>query len=161
MRNFLCTSATKTILIAASAFFIATSAAASENSICQESVVITISNATGQEVVDADLRSALDRYRAETKFETLAREWKSERDTLSWVSDMVACPSYQKIIGMGPAVIPLILARLQAEGNEPDHWFWALRVIADDDPVAEEDQGDIVKMASAWLEWGRQQGHAV
>ena len=44
--------------------------------------------------------------------------------------------SYQKIIGMGPAVVPLILSELQ---KEPDHWFWALEAITDENPVSESD----------------------
>ena len=48
--------------------------------------------------------------------------------------------SYQKIIGMGPAVVPLILSELE---TEPDHWFWALEAITDENPVSESDAGDV------------------
>jgi hypothetical protein len=94
------------------------------------------------------------------KFRRLVAQWHSERDVTSSVTEMVTCPSYQRIIGMGGVAVPLILSELQSEGPEPDHWFWALRVLTDADPVAEEDRGDIVKMAAAWLEWGRAQGYA-
>lgn len=63
--------------------------------------------------------------------------------------------SYQQIIGMGPQVIPLILADLQ---REPDHWFWALEAITGENPVVQADRGDISAMANAWLEWGEQRG---
>lgn len=95
------------------------------------------------------------------KFKRLVSEWRRERDaTSSFVSDMAMCTSYQKIIGMGDAAIPLILSELRSEGDEPDHWFWALRVITDVDPVPVEDRGQTVKMARAWLAWGEQQGYA-
>jgi hypothetical protein len=94
------------------------------------------------------------------KFHALTAQWRSERNPASWVSDMAMCPAYQKIIGMGPVAVPLILAELESEGNEPDHWFWALRAITNVDPVPEQDRGDIVKMATAWLDWGRNEEYA-
>ena len=45
-----------------------------------------------------------------------------------------------EIIGMGPAVVPLILSELE---KEPDRWFWALEAITDENPVAASDAGDI------------------
>lgn len=92
-----------------------------------------------------------------SRFHGLAAEWHAERSAALWVSDMAMCPAYQKIIGMGPVVVPLILAELESEGNEPDHWFWALRSITNLDPVPEESRGNIAKMAAAWLDWGRSQ----
>jgi len=94
------------------------------------------------------------------KFKRLTLQWHSERAATSSVTDMVTWPSYQKIIGMGEVAIPLILGELQSDGTEPDHWFWALRVLTEVDPVNEEDHGDIVKMSAAWLQWGLAQGYA-
>jgi hypothetical protein len=94
------------------------------------------------------------------KFKRLTAQWRSGRGTTSSVTDMVMCPSYQKIIGMGESAIPLILGELRSDGTEPDHWFWALRVLTEADPVNEEDRGDIVKMSAAWLQWGLAQGYA-
>lgn len=45
---------------------------------------------------------------------------------------MAMLPSCQRIIGMGPVVVPLILEELR---REPDHWFWALEMLTEDDPV--------------------------
>jgi len=67
---------------------------------------------------------------------------------------MILCPSYQAIIGMGPPAIDLILARLKAEGDDPDHWFWALQILTGINPVPEEDEGNVRKMADTWLKWG-------
>jgi hypothetical protein len=94
------------------------------------------------------------------RFQKLLREWHEQRGSMSWMSDIAMCPAYQSIIGIGPPVVPLILAQLRSEGDEPDHWFWALRVITEVNPVAEQDQGDVTKMAEAWLQWGAQQGYA-
>ena len=69
-------------------------------------------------------------------------------------------PAYQKIIGLGADAVPLILEELKIEGDEPDQWFWALRALAEDNPVAPEDQGDFLKMAQAWIRWGEGQGYA-
>ena len=68
---------------------------------------------------------------------------------------MAMHPDYQQIIGMGAAVLPILLRELQ---REPDHWFWALRSIAGMNPVPEADQGDVAKMAADWIVWGRERG---
>jgi hypothetical protein len=79
---------------------------------------------------------------------------------MSSITESAACPSYQAIIGMGPTVVPLILAQLEAEGDEPDQWFWALKAITGDDPVKDQDRGDFVAMANSWLAWARADGYA-
>ena len=66
---------------------------------------------------------------------------------------MVNCPSYLRIIGMGEAALPLVLAQLKREGDDPDHWFTALQAITGEDPVSEESCGDTVSMANEWLSW--------
>jgi len=63
--------------------------------------------------------------------------------------------SYQNIIGMGPAVVPLILKELE---KEPDHWFWALEAITGENPVGENEAGDLEASARAWVQWGKQKG---
>ena len=88
-------------------------------------------------------------------FEKLVREWKRESGYLSSSKQMALLPSYQRIIGFGPAALPLILNQLE---REVDHWFWALEAITGDDPVSAEDRGSIRNMADAWLSWGRQNG---
>ena len=51
--------------------------------------------------------------------------------------------------------VPLILSELE---KEPDHWFWALEAITDENPVAESDAGDVEASARAWVRWGREKG---
>jgi hypothetical protein len=95
------------------------------------------------------------------KFRRFVDQWQNERGASSSITEMAACPAYQSIIGMGPAAIPLIIAQLRAEGDEPDQWFWALKAIAGgDDPVRDEDRGNYLRMAQSWFQWATNNGYA-
>ena len=72
---------------------------------------------------------------------------------------MATCLSYQRVIGMGEKAIPLILRQLENEGDDPDHWFWALQAITREDPVPEDARGDMKEMARAWLDWAYMAGY--
>lgn len=88
-------------------------------------------------------------------FQQLLQQWHLERGATSSISQMALCRSYQRIIAMGrEKAVPLILRQLEKEGDNPDHWFWALQVLTNQDPVAPEDRGDMREMARAWLVWG-------
>lgn len=88
-------------------------------------------------------------------------QWQIERGATSSITEMAACPAYQSIIGMGPTAIPLIIAQLRAEGDEPDQWFWALKAITPgDDPVQDEDRGNYSRMAQSWIQWATNNGYA-
>ena len=90
------------------------------------------------------------------RFRALADQWRRETGPLSSSSRIAAHPAYQEIIGMGPAVLPLILRELQEHG---DHWFAALRAISGENPVPQKYAGRIPKIAECWLEWGRGKGY--
>jgi hypothetical protein len=92
----------------------------------------------------------------EKKFLRLRDEWKSARGHHSDTESLVLHPAYQKIIGMGPDVVPLLLREL---ATSPDRWFWALRVITEEDPVPVADRGNSKAMTRAWLEWGKERGY--
>jgi len=103
--------------------------------------------------------------RLSRKFHHLVTEWRNERGAMSSVTGMSMLPSYQSIIGLGPAALPLILAELRAEGNDPDQWFWALVCISkaadlNGPQISPEDQGNFRRMAQAWIGWGEAQGYA-
>ena len=90
------------------------------------------------------------------RFQALAGNWRKERGITSSITQMVLCPSYQRIIGtMGERAVPFILRELENTRDDPDHWFWALEMITDADPVPLEAYGDTVRMAEAWLEWAQ------
>ena len=65
------------------------------------------------------------------------------------------CLSYQKIIGLGPTAIPQILTELK---RRPDHWFWALHVLTDADPIKANHEGRFAHMVQDWLNWGAARG---
>ena len=88
------------------------------------------------------------------QFQDLRKEWLAKRGTTSSINEMSMIEPYQKIIGMGDKVVPLILAQLRQEGDRPDQWFWALKAITNVNPIRPEDQGDFRAMAKAWIEWG-------
>ena len=69
---------------------------------------------------------------------------------------MFLVPSYQRIIGLGPSAIPLILRELE---NEPGHWFWALAALTGENPAAQGTAGNVDAMREAWLQWGRERGY--
>lgn len=88
-------------------------------------------------------------------FRTLVTRWKEDSQFLSNTAQMALLVPYQKIIGMGPAVVPAILEELR---REPDHWFWALEMVTGENPVTPADRGNFEAMRTAWLEWGNARG---
>jgi hypothetical protein len=89
------------------------------------------------------------------RFHRLAADWKAQSRFLSNSAQMAIFRPCQQIIGMGPAVVPLILEELR---REPDQWFWALESITEQNPVRPETMGKVRLMAQAWVAWGEQQG---
>jgi len=90
------------------------------------------------------------------EFERLRVEWEKDTINLSDVGQIILHDAYQRIIGMGPAALPLIFAALDAELA---FWFPALRAISGSDPVQPEELGDPEAMRSAWLSWARRNGY--
>src|SRR6266705_3044899 len=76
----------------------------------------------------------------EEKFQRLAAAWQAETAYVSSSSELVAHPAFQEIVGMGPAVIPLLLRELE---KGTGHWHRALRRITGADPVPPTDRGNI------------------
>lgn len=91
----------------------------------------------------------------ELQFKTQVSEWKDDTKFCSSPEAAAAHPAYRRIIGMGPAAVPLILAEMQ---REPDLWFDALTAITGEQPVREEHAGDIEAMCADWIAWGRRYG---
>ena len=97
----------------------------------------------------------VDDVALQRRFDTLVSEWKLAVAAMSSVMRMVMHPAYQRIIGLGPRAVPLLLQELE---RDPHHWFWALNVITGEDPVPAECSGDMRAVREAWLEWGRSKG---
>jgi putative addiction module component (TIGR02574 family) len=103
------------------------------------------------------IQRALESCQAEGELSELAAEWKRTRQRASSsIVKLAMPPAYQRIIGKGPSAIPFILRELQ---KAPDHWFWALAAMTGEDPVSEDDRGDLEAMAHAWIEWGKKSGY--
>jgi hypothetical protein len=90
------------------------------------------------------------------KFQSLAEDWKREIRFASLSNQMFLIPSYQRIIGLGPGAIPLILRELQ---KEPNHWFWALAALTGENPADRAGAGNVQEMTHEWLKWGRERGY--
>lgn len=98
-------------------------------------------------------RSNRDRRRE--RFAQLAQRWRADTQCLSSTTEIAMHPSHQAIIGMGPDALPMILEDLQVNSG---YWYWALKSISNEDPVAPRDRGVIKKMKIAWLRWGQIKG---
>jgi len=73
----------------------------------------------------------------------------------SSLTEQYAHPSYERIIALGDAVVPLLLREME---NRPDHWGYALTKITGDDPTPKEAHGSLRGVADAWISWGKKQG---
>ena len=107
----------------------------------------------------ATLETALvpgERHSVEQRFRELVDIWRRDTEYTSSTTRMIMHPAYQQIIGMGPAVLPLLLEELK---SRPDHWPWALTAITGVDPVPAEARGNLAAMTDAWLHWGRSHGY--
>ena len=92
----------------------------------------------------------------EQRFRQLEAIWTAETGYLSSYTDIVEHPALREIIGLGQAVVPLMLRDLE---ERPRLWVWALPTITGTDPVPPEDAGNIARMSAAWLQWGRANGY--
>jgi hypothetical protein len=111
---------------------------------------------TTVECKEVNMSTSVAKADLQERFQHLRDDWKSRSRYLSNSAQMAMLWSYQQIIGMGPDVVPLILAELQ---RETDHWFWALEAITGENPVPKEAAGKVGEMAQAWIRWGRRKGH--
>jgi hypothetical protein len=92
------------------------------------------------------------------KFKKLASQWKKDTLHHSSMAQMASHPAYKQILELGRIVIPLLLEKLK---HRPGMWFDALQSLTGENPVPKENRGDIEKMRSAWIQWGRDNGYAV
>lgn len=90
------------------------------------------------------------------EFEELVGRWHQSCGPTSSMTRMILDDAYQRIIGLGPAAIPLLLRELV---ERPDHWDWALRAITGARVTDASDEGDLDGIASKWLRWGKERGY--
>jgi len=112
---------------------------------------------TGQAELEVNIRAPSESNGdLERRFEALVQEWKATRGYSSSLTRMSMHYAYQQIIGLGKPAIPLLFGEL---ARQPDHWFWALKVLTGVNPVPPEDRGNVKLMAAHWLRWGAEQGY--
>lgn len=87
------------------------------------------------------------------EFAVLAEVWQRETLLESSVHRKARHPAYQRIIALGPAVVPVILRELAERSG---HWFWALNALTGEDPARSCET--IPEAREAWLRWGRDRG---
>lgn len=92
----------------------------------------------------------------EQRFRRLEAKWKADTGHLSSVTAVTSHPAFREIVGMGDAVVPLMLHDL---AETPQLWIWALPEITGADPVPPGDRGKVSKMSEAWVRWGREHGY--
>ncbi len=93
----------------------------------------------------------------EERSRRLEAVWNAETAYLSSPTAIIEPPAFQEIIGMGQAVVPLMLRDL---AQRPRLWVWALPPITGANPVPAADGGKIAKMTEVWLRWGQDNGYA-
>ena len=86
----------------------------------------------------------------EQRFRRLAAVWQDAIAYQSSTSVRNSHPAYREIVGLGAAVVPLLLRDLK---ENQTHWFCALREITGANPIPESAAGNVPKMAEAWLRW--------
>ncbi len=100
--------------------------------------------------------SSVGRADARQRFVELAKEWREATGHLSSPSQIAMHPAYQRIIGMGPSVVPFILEDLRQTGAQ---WYWALHAITGESPVPPGVRHTSRETRDIWLKWGRDHGY--
>jgi hypothetical protein len=88
------------------------------------------------------------------EFKSHVEKWKRATLQLSSLTKMIAHPSYMRIIGMGPVILPFLFKQLK---ERPDHWLVALNSITGTDPAPIDSTFEMA--VEAWLRWGRERGY--
>jgi len=85
-------------------------------------------------------------------FAHLAEVWRDATMFSSSPTEIATHWAYQRIIGLGPEVVPLIFRDLQDGGS---HWHWALSALTGENPAL--DTTSPGEASERWLDWGREQ----
>ena len=100
----------------------------------------------------------------EYELRILIRRWTNDVRYMSSFSDMVSHEDYIAISNKDHRAISILLKELQ---HRPHYWFDALQTLIKEnlglniDPIKKEEWGDLHRMAKAWLDWGKRNGHII
>lgn len=89
-------------------------------------------------------------------FEENLEKWKEETKVISSVHAIIMNKAYQRIIGLGPEVLPLIFREYNKSGGL---WHPALEAITGVNPIPEECVGRLKLIKEKWLEWANEHGY--
>jgi hypothetical protein len=150
-KNILITA--KFVIVSVSFFTVCGNEATAQDVFSSEGICIR------QEAPDVSI--GIDKVEHLLRFQKLTAQWRVERGASSSIEEICTRPAYLGILAMGTDALPLMLDQLEAEQDQPDHWFVALHHITGGvDPVPEEHKGNMQEMAKAWLDWAEQQENA-
>ena len=88
-------------------------------------------------------------------FYDLLHIWVEETKYQSSCHIMQQHLNYHAIVAMGEDVLPLVFKELQ---NHPILLLMVLREITGNDPVPEQDRGNVKRMVEAWIMYGEATG---
>lgn len=95
------------------------------------------------------------------EFMELAEKWMKETKDIK-NTEKYFNRNYAQIVEMGRKIIPILLDEIVEElgktKGEPGKWFWALKLIAGENPVPGRFRNKPKKAASCWLHWGNEHG---
>jgi len=77
-------------------------------------------------------------------------EWKKATLHHSSTNRVRSHPTTQRVLELGPAIVPLIVDEL---GGSTGHWFILLIELTGENPTPPEAAGNVPMMAQAWKEW--------
>jgi hypothetical protein len=93
--------------------------------------------------------------KSQREFYRLSEEWRQATGQLSNPQAIILHRAYQRIIGLGPTVLPLIFGELLERGGL---WFWALEAITGDNPVPPGSE-TMREVREAWLAYAALKGY--
>lgn len=83
--------------------------------------------------------------------------WREQTAYVSSSTQLTGHPAYQELMALGPAALPYLFRDLEQTGD--GHLSKALATITGAHPVADEDRGNVRKVADAWLRWAGENGY--
>ncbi|MGA2588968.1 MAG: hypothetical protein ABSH32_03560 [Bryobacteraceae bacterium] len=99
-------------------------------------------------------RTTAPRQKLALEFKTHADKWWDETRILSSIQGKIFNQHYQRIIGMGRPVLPLIFAYLKERGGQ---WYWALECITGENPAAAANT--LAEARQLWLDYASENGY--
>src|SRR5262245_38789145 len=91
-----------------------------------------------------------------TEFERLKKEWYDRTSFHSNPDIIFGHPAYQKMIDLGPEIIPLVFEEVKQHRG---WWILALHLVVGVNPIPEKMRGRYPEMVECWLKWGREHGY--